>query len=51
MSEVWCSVKPWHEHHVSVTMHQLRQKLEAEPARQRYLITQPWVGYRLKVEE
>lgn len=51
MTEVWGSVKPGQEHHVRVYMHQLRQKLETEPARPRYLITEPWVGYRLKVEE
>jgi two-component system KDP operon response regulator KdpE len=51
MAEVWGSAKPGQEHHVRVYMHQLRQKLEAEPARPRYLITEPWVGYRLKSEE
>ena len=32
--------------HVRVLMGQLRKKLEREPARPRYLITEPWVGYR-----
>lgn len=50
MTEVWGGVKPGQEHHVRVYMHQLRQKLEPEPARPRYLITEPWVGYRLKAE-
>jgi len=50
VSEVWGSAKPGQEHHVRVYMHQLRQKLEAEPARPRYLITEPWVGYRLREE-
>jgi two-component system KDP operon response regulator KdpE len=27
-------------------MGQLRRKLEREPARPRYLLTEPWVGYR-----
>jgi two-component system KDP operon response regulator KdpE len=31
-------------------MAQLRHKLEAEPARPRWLITEPGVGYRLKTE-
>jgi two-component system KDP operon response regulator KdpE len=31
-------------------MSQLRHKLEAEPARPRYLLTEPGVGYRLKAE-
>jgi two-component system KDP operon response regulator KdpE len=31
-------------------MAQLRLKLEADPARPQYLITEPGVGYRLRVE-
>jgi two-component system KDP operon response regulator KdpE len=31
-------------------MSQLRHKLEQEPARPRYLLTEPGVGYRLKAE-
>lgn len=37
-------------HYVRVYMGQLRHKLEADPARPRYLITEPAVGYRLKIE-
>ena len=51
MKEVWGSDRIGQEHHVRVYLHQLRQKLEAEPARPRYLITEPWVGYRLKTED
>ena len=32
--------------HVRVLVGQLRKKLEREPARPRYLLTEPWVGYR-----
>jgi two-component system KDP operon response regulator KdpE len=32
--------------HVRVLMGQLRRKLEPDPARPRYLLTEPWVGYR-----
>lgn len=32
--------------HLRVLMGQLRKKLEPDPARPRYLITEPWVGYR-----
>ncbi len=32
--------------HVRVLMGQLRKKIETDPARPRYLITEPWVGYR-----
>ena len=31
-------------------VHQLREKIEADPARPRILITEPGVGYRLKEE-
>jgi two-component system KDP operon response regulator KdpE len=31
-------------------MGQLRQKLEDDPARPRYLVTETGVGYRLKTE-
>ncbi len=33
--------------HLRVLMGQLRKKLEPDPARPRYLLTEPWVGYRL----
>jgi two-component system KDP operon response regulator KdpE len=36
--------------HLRVLMGQLRKKLEPDPARPRYLLTEPWVGYRLADE-
>ena len=50
LREVW---GPGHEaqpHYVRVYMAHLRHKLEAEPARPRYLLTEPGVGYRLAAE-
>ena len=32
--------------HLRVLMGQLRKKVEPDPARPRYLLTEPWVGYR-----
>jgi len=32
-------------------IHQLREKIESNPTRPRYLITEPGIGYRLKEEE
>jgi len=46
----------WGPHHIEqaqylrVYMAQLRRKLEADPARPRYLLTEPGVGYRLLAE-
>jgi len=37
-------------HYLRVYMGQLRHKLEPDPARPRYLVTEPGVGYRLRVE-
>ena len=36
--------------HLWVLMGQLRKKLEADPAHPRYLISEPWIGYRLATE-
>jgi len=38
-------------HYLRVYMSQLRHKLEVDPARPRYLMTEPGVGYRLKTED
>jgi two-component system, OmpR family, KDP operon response regulator KdpE len=37
-------------HYLRVYMGQLRHKLEADPTRPRYLVTEPGVGYRLKID-
>jgi Transcriptional regulatory protein, C terminal len=37
--------------YLRVYMGQLRSKLEPDPARPRFLITEPGVGYRLQLEE
>lgn len=50
LKEVWGGVAGAQPHYLRVYMAQLRQKLEAEPARPQYLITEPGVGYRLRVE-
>jgi hypothetical protein len=39
-----------HPHYLRVYMGQLRQKLEQEPARPQYLLTELGVGYRLRAE-
>ncbi len=47
---VWGEDTAHDTHYLWVYMSQLRHKLEAEPARPRYLLTEPGVGYRLKAE-
>jgi two-component system KDP operon response regulator KdpE len=37
--------------HLRVLMGQLRKKIEPEPANPRYLLTEPWVGYRFAEAE
>jgi two-component system KDP operon response regulator KdpE len=50
LHEVWGPSHDDQAHYVRVYMAHLRGKLEAEPARPRYLRTEPGVGYRLVVD-
>jgi len=50
LKEVWGPNSMDHAHYLRVYMTQLRHKLEREPARPRYLMTEPGVGYRFKAE-
>ncbi len=51
LKEVWGLAYADHTNYLRVFMAQLRHKLEADPARPRYLLTEPGVGYRIKAEE
>jgi two-component system KDP operon response regulator KdpE len=42
---------PNESHYVRVFVGQLRHKIEPDPARPRYVLTEPGVGYRLRVDE
>ena len=46
--EVWGPHFADENHSLRVFIHQLRQKIEADPAQPKYLITEAGVGYRLK---
>jgi two-component system KDP operon response regulator KdpE len=50
LREVWGPSHDDQSHYVRVYMAHLRHKLETEPARPRYLLTEPGVGYRLAFE-
>ncbi len=50
LKEVWGLPYSEQTHYLRVYMGALRRKLEAEPARPRYLLTEPGVGYRLADE-
>ena len=50
LKEVWGSPYANQTQYLRVYMAQLRHKLEADPARPRFLTNEPGVGYRLKFE-
>jgi hypothetical protein len=37
--------------YLRVLIGQLRKKIEADPAKPRYILTEPWVGYRFNTED
>ena len=49
LADVWGAEYVEHTHYLRLYMGQLRAKLEAEPANPQLLLTEPGVGYRLKV--
>lgn len=50
LREVWGPGSGQETHYLRVYMNQLRQKVEADPARPKLLVTETGVGYRLQVE-
>lgn len=46
LSAVWGAEFRHHHEYVRVFMRQLRRRLEPVPSKPRYLMTEPWVGYR-----
>jgi len=50
LKEVWGPAQTEQAHYLRVYMAQLRRKLEHDPARPRYILTEPGVGYRLAAE-
>jgi len=50
LKEVWGPGQTEQTHYLRVYMGTLRRKLEKDPARPRFLLTEPGVGYRLAAE-
>jgi len=50
LREVWGAGYDDEAHMLRVNISNLRRKLEADPARPRYILTEPGVGYRLQTE-
>jgi two-component system KDP operon response regulator KdpE len=51
LKEVWGPSHVEHTHYLRIYMKQLRDKLEEDPIRPRYLLTETGVGYRLLADE
>lgn len=51
LREVWGPTHTEHTHYLRIYMKQLREKLESDPVRPKYLLTETGVGYRLVVDE
>jgi len=49
LRKVWGPNSEFESQYLRVYMNQLRKKLESEPAKPKYLVTEPGVGYRLKM--
>ncbi len=50
LKEVWGPTYTSENHYVRIYMGQLRRKLEKDTTRPQYIITEPGIGYRLKIE-
>jgi len=51
LKEVWGSVREDQAHYPRIYVHQLRHKIEPDPARPRFLRTETGIGYRLEENE
>ena len=51
LSEVWGPTHATHTHYLRIYMKQLRDKLEVDAVRPKYLITETGVGYRLLADD
>ena len=49
LSAVWGPERSEHYEYLRAFIKQLRKKIEHDPAHPKYLITEPWVGYKLRL--
>jgi len=47
LKHIWGANAVDHPEHLWVLVGQLRKKIEEDPSKPRYLVSEPWVGYRL----
>jgi two-component system KDP operon response regulator KdpE len=50
LKSIWGINSAGQQEHLRVLVGQLRKKLESDPAHPRYVLTEPWVGYRFAAE-
>lgn len=50
LTALWGAAYAQHPEHLRVLVGQLRKKIEPEPATPRYILTEPWIGYRFRSE-
>ena len=51
LGAIWGGQSTEQVEYVRVFVGQLRKKLEPEPSSPRYIVTEPWVGYRFEPGE
>jgi DNA-binding winged helix-turn-helix (wHTH) protein len=51
LKEIWGANAVEQPEHLWTLIAQLRKKLEPDPANPRYLLSEPWVGYRFSTED
>jgi two-component system KDP operon response regulator KdpE len=51
LQAVWGPDYGGEQEYLRVFMNRLRKKIEPAPATPKFLLTEPWIGYRLKVQE
>jgi two-component system KDP operon response regulator KdpE len=50
LKAIWGPNAVDHPEHLWVLVGQLRKKIEVDPSQPKYLVSEPWVGYRLATD-